>query len=97
MVFYIDVDPNELVHRVFQKNSSLDYYESGADLGLSEDMLDSFLIYQRMIAREFHRMQKRFGIVTINGNVSIAEINVELQNKIDKFLGGDALIAKQKP
>jgi hypothetical protein len=35
--------------------------------------------------------------VTINGNVSIAEINVELQNKIDKFLGGDALIAKQKP
>jgi dTMP kinase len=98
MVFYIDVDPNELVHRVFQKNSSLDYYESGADLGLSEDMLDSFLIYQRMIAKEFHRMQKRFGIVTINGNVSIAEINVELQNKIDKFLRSDALVAKkQKP
>jgi dTMP kinase len=98
MVFYLDVDPNELVHRVFQKNSSLDYYESGADLGLSEDMLDSFLIYQRMIAKEFHRMQKRFGIVTINGNVSIAEINVELQNKIDKFLRSDALVAKkQKP
>jgi hypothetical protein len=29
--------------RVFQKNSSLDYYESGADLRLSEDMLESFL------------------------------------------------------
>jgi len=25
LVFYLDVDPNELVHRVFQKNSSLDY------------------------------------------------------------------------
>jgi dTMP kinase len=35
LVFYLDVDPNELVHRVFQKNSSLDYYESGADLSLS--------------------------------------------------------------
>jgi hypothetical protein len=28
-VLHTEVDPNELVHRVFQKNSSLDYYESG--------------------------------------------------------------------
>jgi dTMP kinase len=44
LVFYLDVEANELVHRVFQKNSSLDY-ESGADLGLSDNMLKSFLIY----------------------------------------------------
>jgi dTMP kinase len=94
LVFYLDVDPDELVHRVFQKNSSLDYYESGADLGLSEDMLDSFLIYQRMLAKEFHRMQKRYDIVPINGNRSIVEINIDLQNRIDKFLNMDALISK---
>src|SRR6478672_557213 len=75
LVFYLNVDPSELVHRVFQKNSSLDYYESGSDLGLSEDMLDSFLIYQRMIAKEFRRMQKLYGLVPINGNRSIFEIN----------------------
>jgi dTMP kinase len=86
LVFYLDVDPTELVHRFLQKNSSLDYYESGVDLGLSEDMLESFLIYQRMIAKEFHRMQKRYGIVPINGNRPIAEINADLQNKIDEFL-----------
>ena len=28
IVFYLDVDPNGLVHRVFKKNSYLDYYES---------------------------------------------------------------------
>ena len=86
LVFYLNVDPSELVHRVFQKNSSLDYYESGSDLGLSEDMLDSFLIYQRMIAKEFYRMQKRYRIVLINGNRSITEINSDLQNNIDKFV-----------
>jgi dTMP kinase len=58
LVFYLDVDPNELVHRVFQKNSSLDYYESGAAMALSEDMFESFLKYQSMIAKEFRRMQK---------------------------------------
>ena len=36
LLFYLDVDRNELAHRVFKKNSSLDYYESGVDLGLSE-------------------------------------------------------------
>jgi dTMP kinase len=90
LVFYLDVDPTELVHRVFQKNSSLDYYESGVDLGLSEDMLESFLKYQQMIAGEFHRMQKRYGLVQINGNRSIHEINADLQNRIDECLNADA-------
>lgn len=86
LVFYVDVDPNELVHRVFQKNASLDYYESGADLGLSDNMFESFLIYQSMVAREFRKMQKKYGLIFINGNRSIEEINAELQEKIDDFL-----------
>lgn len=86
LVFYLEVDPNELVHRVFQKNSSLDYYESGADLGLSDNMLESFLIYQGLLAKQFRKMQKKYGLVPINGNRSIMEINKDLQKKIDDFL-----------
>jgi dTMP kinase len=86
LVFYLDVDPNELVHRVFQKNSSLDYYESGADLGLSDNMLKSFLIYQGLLAKQFRKMQKKYGLVPINGNRSVVEINKDLQKKIDDFL-----------
>ena len=86
LVFYLEVDPNELVHRVFQKNSSLDYYESGADLGLSDNMLKSFLIYQSLLAKQFRKMQKKYGLVPINGNRSILEINKDLQKKIDDFL-----------
>jgi dTMP kinase len=86
LVFYLDVDPNELVHRVFQKNSSLDYYESGADLGLSDNMLESFLIYQSMLAKQFRMMQKKYGLVPINGNRSALEVNKDLQQKIDYFL-----------
>ena len=50
LIFYLDVKPEELVHRVFQKNSILDYYESGMDIGLSDDMYKSFLIYQGKMA-----------------------------------------------
>ena len=90
VVFYLDVDPNELVHRVFQKNSSLDYYESGADLGLSDNMLESFVIYQGLLAKQFLKMQKKYGLVSINGNRSIMEIHKDLQDKIDRFLKNDA-------
>ena len=91
LVYYLDVDPNELVHRVFQKNSSLDYYESGADLRLSEDMLESFLKYQRLIGKEFQRMQKQYGIVPINGNRTVVEINSELQESIIKAIDSNIL------
>jgi dTMP kinase len=86
LVFYLDVDPNVLIHRVFQKNSSLDYYESGADIGLSDDMFKSFLIYQKMISDEFRVMQKKYGLIPINGNRTVPEINVDLQKRINQFL-----------
>jgi dTMP kinase len=87
LVFYLDVEPEELVHRVFQKNTFLDYYESGADLGLSDDMYESFMIYQRMIAKQFRNMQKRYNLTIVNGNRPIPEVNADLQKRIDYFLG----------
>ena len=90
LVFYLEVNPTELVHRVFQKNSSLDYYESGADLGLSDNMFESFLIYQGLLAKQFRKMQRKYGLVPINGNRSMIEIHKDLQDKIDYFLKHDA-------
>jgi dTMP kinase len=86
LVFYLDVTPEELVHRVFQKNAYLDYYESGADMGLADDMFESFMKYQAMIAKEFRNMQKRYNLVIIDGNRSIPETNADLQKRIDAFL-----------
>jgi dTMP kinase len=91
LVFYLDVDPNELIHRGFQKNFSLDYYESGADLGLSDDMFESFIKYQNMLAKEFHRMQKRYGLIPIDGNRTIEEINTDLLKRIGDFLNTAAV------
>jgi dTMP kinase len=68
-----------------KKNSSLDYYESGADLGLSDNMLKSFLIYQGLLAKQFRKMQRKYGLVPINENRSIMEIHKDLQDKIDYF------------
>jgi dTMP kinase len=89
LVFYIDVDPYKLVHRVFEKRMSLDYYESGADLGLSDDMFESFMIYQRRLAREFNKMKEKYGLILVDGNKNTDEVNASLQTQIDLFLSNN--------
>lgn len=86
LVFYLDVDPYELFHRVFQKYHALDYFESGADMGLSDDLFDSFVIYQQKIAKEFKLMEQRYNLIPINGNLPIEQVNRDLQERIEKFL-----------
>ncbi|MDC4222091.1 MAG: dTMP kinase [Candidatus Nitrosopumilus limneticus] len=86
LVFYLNVNSTKLVHRVFEKRMSLDYYESGSDLGLSDDMYESFLIYQSKMADEFARLKKKYDLITIDGNKSILDVNLVLQRQIRGFL-----------
>ncbi len=86
-VFYFKVGGRQLVERNFQKNATLDYWESGMDLGLSRDMFDSFLKYQRMLQAEFQRMQEEYGFEVINANQRIETIQRDLRRKIGALLG----------
>ena len=85
-VFYLKVSPEILVQRNFAKDFSLDYWESGMDLGLSRDMFDSFIKYQGLMAAQFERLQASYGFGIIGGDRSTDEINAELQQKIEQVL-----------
>ena len=86
-VFYLQVGAAQLVERTFQKNTTLDYWESGMDLGLARDMFDSFLKYQSMLGAEFQRMQSEFGFKVIDGDESVTEIQRQLRVGIGAVLG----------
>lgn len=85
-VFYLQVSGDQLVERNFQKNSTLDYWESGMDLGLARDMFDSFLRYQEMLSAEFQRMQQEFDFTVINGNQEPDAIQNQLRTRIGSLL-----------
>jgi dTMP kinase len=87
-VFYLNVSPELLVQRNFQKIQALDYWESGMDIGLSRDMFDSFLKYQALVEAEFRRLQATYGFTIVNGERSIEEISGELQERVEKLLEG---------
>jgi dTMP kinase len=87
-VFYLNVSPELLVQRNFQKIQALDYWESGMDIGLSRDMFDSFLKYQALVETEFRRLQATYGFTIVNGERSVEEISAELQERVEKLLEG---------
>ena len=89
-VFYLRVSPQGLVERNFKKNATLNYWESGMDIGLSRDMFESFMKYQRLIQAEFRRMQAEYGFEVINGNRSTRAIANELRTKVQEVLAKTA-------
>jgi dTMP kinase len=85
-VFYLNVSSEELVQRNFAKNRTLDYWESGMDLGLSRDMFDSFLKYQTLVQEQFKRLQSTYDFTMVDGRRTVDEISLELRRKIQHFL-----------
>ncbi len=86
LVFYLQVNPKILVERNLEKNSSLNYWESGMDLGISNFIFDSFMIYQKMITKEFIKMKGKYNFQIINGNKSVKSITKSMQNKLETLL-----------
>jgi dTMP kinase len=87
-VFYLAVEAEELVQRNLSKNATLDYWESGMDIGLSRDVFDSFVKYQTGMQAAFREMQKTYGFSIVDGNRSVDDITKELRKKIGAVLEG---------
>lgn len=90
-VFYLQVSPEELVQRTLVKTATLDYWESGMDIGLSRDMFDSFLKYQSLMAHQFKRLQKSYKFTIVDGHRSIEAVHSELKRKTMAMLTGHKL------
>ena len=85
-VFYLAVEAEELVQRNLAKNATLDYWESGMDLGMSRDLFDSFLKYQQAMGDAFRQLRKTYHFEIIDANRSISSVNKDLRKKIGALL-----------
>ena len=87
-VFYLKVSPEVLVQRNFCKSHTLDYWESGMDLGLSRDMFDSFLKYQKLVIEKFEHLRRIYNFDMVDGSRSPGEINADLRRQIEAVIQG---------
>jgi len=87
-VFYLSVEPEELVQRNLSKKATLDYWESGMDLGLSRDMFDSFVKYQTSMQTVFQHLQNTYQFNIVDANRSVDSVTRDLRKKIGALLDG---------
>jgi dTMP kinase len=85
-VFFLRLDPDELIRRTLRRGGELDYWESGRDIGLAPDLYTSFRRYQALILEEFDRMAELYGFTTIDASRTVEEVQAELRREVANLL-----------
>jgi dTMP kinase len=85
-VFFLRLDPDELIRRTLRRGGELDYWESGRDIGLAPDLYTSFRKYQTLILQEFDRMAALYGFTTIDASRTVEEVQAELRREVANLL-----------
>ena len=86
-VFYLKLDVETLIRRVLGARG-MEYWESGMDLKLGDDIYDSFRAYQGRLLREYASMAEEFHFRVLDARRSIEQIQDELRRQVGAFLEG---------
>src|SRR5690349_22768938 len=87
LVFYLKTDVETLIGRVLASRG-MDFWESGMDLKLGDDIYDSFRAYQNKLLREYNSMAEEFHFRNIDARKPIEVIQDELRRQVRSFLEG---------
>jgi dTMP kinase len=82
-IFYLRLDIDDLVTRVLQ-STGFDYWESGMDLHMGEDMYDSFVRYQKLLLAEFDKMVETYGFGVVDASGSVEDVFENLRARVEK-------------
>ena len=85
-VFFLRLDPDELIRRTLRRGGELDYWEAGRDIGLAPDLYSSFRRYQSLMLEEFDRMGDQYGFTTIDASRSVEDVQAELRREVANLL-----------
>lgn len=82
-VFYLRINTAQhLVGRLLSSGRGFDYWESGMDLHLGEDLYDSFIEYQTRLLKVFDRLTGEYGFRVLNASRSVRSVGADLRRAI---------------
>jgi dTMP kinase len=89
LVFYMKIDVDTLARRVLESRG-MDFWESGMDLKLGDDIYDSFRTYQTKLLREYATLATEFNFRVLDARLPVDRIQQDLRAQIGAFLDADA-------
>jgi len=85
-VVYLNIGVNGLIERTINSCTGFNYWESGMDLRLGNDMFDSFKEYQSRVLNQFEGMTNEYGFQVIDADRPADEVADDLRTAIDGVL-----------
>ena len=95
-VFYLRIGVEELIPRVIF-HTGFDYWESGMDLHLGNDMYESFCKYQSALMNEFESMAEQYQFHVIDASRSVDAVFADLSAGVMEVLEAERLRAAAAP
>ena len=84
MVFYLKIDVETLIGRVLAARG-MDFWESGMDLKLGDDIYDSFRTYQNKLLREYDSMADEFHFRVVDARGPIDAFRTSCASRSRRF------------
>ncbi|HMH43069.1 MAG TPA: hypothetical protein VK557_06275 [Pyrinomonadaceae bacterium] len=91
-ILYLRVQSaEELASRVLASGRGFDYWESGMDLGLGDDYYDSFVVYQKLLLKEFDRMKGEYNFQVVDASRPVKRVATTLRGSIKRLIEREPL------
>lgn len=88
LAFYFRVPLDVAVERILSARANLKYYEAGMDLGLSDNKITSFRLFQQRIITEYDKMVDEMGLTVIDGTQPVEKQQKMVRQVVKKTLQG---------
>jgi dTMP kinase len=86
IAFYFRVPLEISLKRILGARAGLKYYEAGLDLGMTEDIEESFRLFQSRIKDRYEEMVDEFGLTVIDATRSIEHQQDEVRAIVEREL-----------
>jgi dTMP kinase len=86
IIFYFSVPVEIAVNRILMGRPKIKYYEAGMDLALSNDLYESYRIFQERIIEQYEKMVKPEGFIVIDGTLAIEEQQKEVRSRMMRLI-----------
>jgi len=87
-VIYFRVPLDVAVERITSARARIKYYEAGMDLGLSDDRITSFRLFQQRIIDEYDGMVSEYGMTLVDGTQSVEKQQKRVRELVKQVLKG---------
>jgi dTMP kinase len=86
LVFYFRVPVEVAAERILSGRPKLKYYEAGMDLAISNDIYESYRIFQSRIIEQYEKLINSENFVVIDGTYDIEQQQKLVREKFDEIV-----------